>query len=106
MRPEYLANTEEHPTGIWIPEHFLLPNFVGLLHEFNVVQGGTGLNKLHLASVSQSAKPMRKALSKASAQATPESKQPGELPPFVPLSAPTFKWGSRDGADFAIENRI
>jgi hypothetical protein len=35
---------------------------------------------------------------------TPESKLPlGELPPFLPMSAPKFKWGPRDGADFIAD---
>ena len=99
MKPEYLAITAGHPTGIWVPEHFLFPAYDGLILEFDTLHGESSVPKLHPA---QSSKPTRKAPANAmpSTQAVHESKHPGELPSFRASSTPDFKWGSRDGASF------
>ena len=81
MKPEYCVCVDNNI--VWVSVQSLLPSYDSELRSFNLKRN------IHLKE-----QPKPKTRSADAVQAK------GELPPFVPLSSPTFKWGPRDGADF------
>ena len=85
MKPEYCVCVDNDL--VWVPMSSLLPRYGAELYAFNCKRN---------IQVQEQPKPKTRSESKVN-----ETKQAkGELPPYLPMSAPTFKWGSRDGADF------
>ena len=114
MRPEYLVSIEGQANPFWILETALLPRFDAELRAFNEksetkVRDAPQYARTRAASPrKQSQKASSKELSSSEAEAkselSAESKlEIGELPPFLPMSTPNFKWGTRDAGDFILD---
>jgi hypothetical protein len=110
MRPEYLARIEGQENLFWIRETSLLPRFDAELRAFNGKKIRDAPQHARTRAASPP-KPPKQAESKelpsvaiSIPQASSESKLAiGELPPFLAMSAPTFKWGTRDAVDFIAD---
>jgi hypothetical protein len=107
MRPEYLVRIEGQVNLFWILETSLLPRFDAELRAFNGKSETKERDALQRARTRAASPPKqpkqteRKEPSSSHPPAPAESKyEIGELPPFLPMSAPTFKWGTRDAVDF------
>ena len=88
----------------WVLESEMLPRWKSLIRSFNnapsaPVEAKSSDEKSGAGAKSVVAIETKSSEAKSSVPPTPLV--PGVLPPFAPLSAPVFKWGSKDGADFA-----
>jgi hypothetical protein len=103
MRPEYLVNFAGQNAAAavapvaWVPEKALLPRFELFVRDFNAKRNAFSAKPLQDEDKRIVYHRPKKAECKIPAEPEPV---PDGLPPFLPTSAPLFKWGSRDGVDF------
>jgi hypothetical protein len=106
MKTEYLVSIEGQANLFWVPEKSLLPRFAGKLathiENSSEMKGVAEPQRSNTRAARKLSKPST--FKETSSSKAPELKQElGELPPFLPLATPTFKWASREGADFMTD---